>query len=134
MSQVPSEEEDFVNTVAVLPQIDISSCKIYSRAHVTFELGSVKVEALRKLRITDTKSESSINDLFKKIGILVRQVAVISWELQVFLKRCGKGNGISQQECLMAAQLSRGFQIIQNGVRFTELDHKSSMAFVDANF
>ena len=100
---------------------------------MTFDLGSTKVEALRKLRSTDTKSESSINDLFKKIGILVRQVAVISWELEVFLKRCGKVGG-SQQDYLMTAQLFRGFQIIQNGVRFTESDHKSSMAFVDANF
>ena len=65
MSQESSEEEDFLNTVAVLPQIDTSSCKIYSRAHVTFELGSTKVEALWKLWSTDTESESSINDLFK---------------------------------------------------------------------
>ena len=86
MSQESSEEEDFLNTVAVLPQIDTSSCKIYSRAHVTFELGSTKVEALRKLQSTDTESVSSINDLFQKIGILVRQVAVISWELQVFFQ------------------------------------------------
>ena len=71
MSQDSSEEEDFLNTVAVLPQFDTSSCKIYSRAHVTFELGSTKVEALRKLWSTDTESESSINDLFKKLGYLL---------------------------------------------------------------
>ena len=134
MSQDSSEEVDFLSTVAVLPQFDTSSCKNYSRAHVTFDLGSAKVEALRKLRSTDTKSESSINDLFKKIGILVRQAAVISWELQVFFQQVGRGNGVSQEECLMAAQLSRGFQILQNGVRFTKLDRNSSSAFVDANF
>ena len=65
MSQESSEEEQFFNSVAVLPQIDTSSCKIYSTAHATFDLGSAKDEALRKLGSTDTESESSINDLFK---------------------------------------------------------------------
>ena len=99
MSQDSSEEVDFLSTVAVLPQFDTSSCKNYSRAHVTFDLGSTKVEALRKLRSTDTESQSSINDLFQKIGILVRQVAVISWEWHVFFKRSG-GKMVSHKKIM----------------------------------
>ena len=43
-------------------------------------------------------------------------------------------NNVLKEDYVMAAQLSRGFQILQNGVRFTDSDHYSANTLVDSDF
>ena len=68
MSQVPSQEEDFVNTVAVLPQIDAFFFKTYSRAHVTFDLGSTKLRHFGNFGALTQRVNHQSMICFKKLG------------------------------------------------------------------